>query len=155
MSPSRLELPPLYHVGIVVADIEASERTYAGAHGLTEDRRMDVSVQDALFRGATTSFSARYAFLGLGNTELELIQPLAGESPYSEFLEQHGEGVHHLAFVVESIDAQLAQLRAESPDCTVILDATVPEPGVRFVYVEGTANGAILEFVQMGASDAE
>jgi methylmalonyl-CoA/ethylmalonyl-CoA epimerase len=153
MTAGGLKLPPLFHVGIVVADMESAEQRFGRAHGVTAERRMDVEVKDAQFRGRRADFSATYVFLPLGNTELELIQPLEGDSPYSEFLSEHGEGVHHLAFVVESIDDQLARLRTEAPDCSVTLDASVPVPRVRFVYVEGTSNGATLEFVEMGASD--
>lgn len=153
MTTAGRRLPALFHVGIVVADLEAAERDYGRLHGLSAERRMDVRVEGALFHGNPVAFSARYVFLPLGNTELELIQPLEGESPYTEFLSEHGEGVHHLAFVVDSIDAQLAQLRAESSDCEVMLDATVPGPGVRFVYVEGTAHGTVLELVEIGGQD--
>ncbi|WP_448332505.1 VOC family protein [Streptomyces sp. DSM 41534] len=42
-----------------------------------------------------------------GASEIELIQPLKGRPPYTEFLDLHGEGVHHLAYVVKSIDQYL------------------------------------------------
>ncbi|MFD8337957.1 VOC family protein [Streptomyces solisilvae] len=47
-----------------------------------------------------------------GASEIELIQPLKGRPPYTEFLDLHGEGVHHLAYVVEGIDQYLESLRA-------------------------------------------
>jgi 4-hydroxyphenylpyruvate dioxygenase-like putative hemolysin len=48
----------------------------------------------------------------LGNVELELIQPLAGESPFHEFLQEHGEGLHHLAFNTEDYDGMVARFAA-------------------------------------------
>lgn len=145
---SSVKLPPLNHIGIVVADLEAASRDFSRRYALDQHRLVDLQVDDALVGGERISFSARYAFHSLGNTDIELIQPLDGRSPYTEFLAEHGEGIHHLAFVVASIDAHLEQLRAERSDCTVLIDATTADGAVRFVYVDGTAHGAVLELIE-------
>ena len=46
----------------------------------------------------------------MGGIGLELIQPLKGRSVYGEFLEKKGEGIHHLAFMVEDLDAEIADM---------------------------------------------
>jgi hypothetical protein len=53
-----------------------------------------------LFRGVPTDVSARYRFIDSGASQIELIEPLSSPSPYTEFLDGHGEGVHHLAYFV-------------------------------------------------------
>ena len=52
----------------------------------------------------------RFARGDMGGLSLELIQPLKGNSIYDEFLENKGEGFHHLAFMVEDVDAETADL---------------------------------------------
>jgi methylmalonyl-CoA/ethylmalonyl-CoA epimerase len=140
-------LSPLFHVGIVVRDLDAAAADYAARYGLAMDREMVLTVEEGVFRGAPASFTARMGFVALGNTDLELIEPLRGASPYAAFLAETGEGIHHVAFVVDAIDAHLERLRATSPDCSLLLDATDVN-GVRFAYVEGTAHGAIVELLQ-------
>jgi glyoxalase/bleomycin resistance protein/dioxygenase superfamily protein len=140
-------LPALYHVGIVVHDLQASGEDFLHRYALDQDRIMDLTVENASFRDQPASFSARYGFLPVGNTEIELIQPLTGDSPYTEFLDQHGEGVHHLAFIVNSIEAHLAHLMTTAPDSSLLLDAHIGDT-TRFVYIEGTAHGAVLELIQ-------
>jgi methylmalonyl-CoA/ethylmalonyl-CoA epimerase len=141
-------LPALFHVGFVVADLEAAGADYERRYGIPVERVFDLTVEDAELDGAPARFSARYGFLPLGNTDLELIQPLEGDSPYSRFLAGHGDGIHHLAFVVDSIDAYLEHLRATEAGAELVLDARVPG-GLRFVYVDGTAYGTVLELVEM------
>ena len=154
MAAATPTLPPLYHVGIVVADLEGAGRDLERRYGHAQERVFDLQVEDALVHGRRRSFSARYGFIPLGNTDIELIQPLEGESPYTEFLDEHGEGVHHLAFVVDSIDAHLEHLERESPDLSIMLDATIMDGASRFVYVEGTAHGAVLELIESSAAPA-
>lgn len=72
----------------------------------------------------------------------------AGRSPYAEFLEAHGEGLHHLAYVVDSIAVQLAALNSQASAMSVLLDVAVPN-GVRFVYVQGAPHGPLLELIEL------
>lgn len=75
---------------------------------------------------------ARYGFISIGASEIELIQPLTGRSPYTEFLEANGEGVHHLAYAVESIEQYLAALRQAGEDPSVVFDGAIADRA-RFV----------------------
>lgn len=69
--------------------------------------------------GKKPGFTAHYGFLGAGETQIELISPVSGDSPYAPFLREHGEGLHHLAFVVASIDKQIEKLDQAGQPCTV------------------------------------
>ena len=51
------------------------------------------------------------AFLAVGETNIELIEPLNEKSPISKFLEKRGQGVHHVAFKVDNIEKMLKQLK--------------------------------------------
>jgi len=52
----------------------------------------------------------RLAESGMGQAGIELIQPLKGDSIYDEFLEKKGEGVHHIAFLVNDLDKEIAEM---------------------------------------------
>jgi catechol 2,3-dioxygenase-like lactoylglutathione lyase family enzyme len=49
----------------------------------------------------------------MGNIELELLQPLGGQSPYQEFLESKGEGIQHLTFAVDDLDKEVSKFIAQ------------------------------------------
>lgn len=59
-------------------------------------------VDDQVYRGAPSSFSMRVA-LAVSDPIVELVQPLTGPSIYDEFLEEHGEGLHHVGVEVPSL----------------------------------------------------
>lgn len=90
----------LDHIGIAVRDLEAAVRTYEDALGLACRHRETVEDQDV-----------KTAFLPLGDTRLELLEPLSPEGPVGRFLSRRGEGVHHLCFAVDDIRASLARCR--------------------------------------------
>jgi methylmalonyl-CoA/ethylmalonyl-CoA epimerase len=139
-------LTSLDHIGYVVPDTGTAIAELQSRHALPQSRgTYDKTWEGALFRGEPTTFSARYTFLSLGNTDIEIIEPRGG-GPYREFLGS-GSGVHHLAFVVGSIDEHLAAV----PDATVLLDARIPPDG-RFVYAENILQGVLTELIQMPAS---
>jgi catechol 2,3-dioxygenase-like lactoylglutathione lyase family enzyme len=137
-------LPSLFHIGYVVRDADAAITELQHQYSLPVSRStIEGRWKDALFRGQRCSFGADYHFLSFGNTELEVIEPEQGDSPYTEFLDATGGGVHHLAFVVGSIEEYLAAV----PAATVLLDAEMPG-GARFVYAEGMLQGVLVELIQ-------
>jgi 4-hydroxyphenylpyruvate dioxygenase-like putative hemolysin len=69
-------------------------------------------VKDITYRGRPGNWRFRIALATVGSFSLELIQPLSGESIYSEFLEQHGEGgIQHLGIVVDNLDRVVEEAR--------------------------------------------
>jgi hypothetical protein len=107
----------------------------------------DLHITGARLRGKPASFGGRYGFMTLGTTQLALIEPLEGTSPYTMFLESAGGGLHHLAFVVPSIDERLRQWTGAGMTGTVLLDAPLPNGG-RFAYVENLPGNLIVELIQ-------
>jgi methylmalonyl-CoA/ethylmalonyl-CoA epimerase len=90
------------HVGIVVHDIEASAPVWVDRLGL--QRLETVDVLDG---------SIRMTYLQAGDTTLQLVEPRT-PGPLREYLEQHGEGLHHLCFMVDDIPSALEAL-GETP----------------------------------------
>jgi methylmalonyl-CoA/ethylmalonyl-CoA epimerase len=94
----------ILQVGIVVKDSEATARRYWEEFGIGPWRfyTLDPSNTPGMtFRGKPVEHAFRAALAEIGDVTLELIEPIEGPSVYTEHLEQHGEGLHHLAFAVE------------------------------------------------------
>lgn len=89
------------HIGIAVESIADYVKFYEDCLGLTIDGEEEVAEQ-----------KVKVAFLTVGETRLELLEPTAEDSPVQKFLESKGPAVHHLAFDVDDIEAELARLKA-------------------------------------------
>ena len=81
----------------------------------------------------------------LGGVQLELVQPLARESPHREFLETKGEGFQHIMVVVDNIEKEIKRLTDKG--CTLLLDIRMPG-GIHGAYVDLNAGGIIVEMFQ-------
>ncbi|MFE3496443.1 VOC family protein [Streptomyces sp. NPDC059169] len=141
-------LPPLLHVDIIVEDSDRAVADYENRWQVEAEQITDLEFSTAEFHGKEVSASARYGFIRTGASEIELIQPLNGRSPYTEFLELHGEGVHHLAYVVASIDQYLESLRRAGEAVRITFDAWVAGQ-TRFVYLDDLAHGPAIELIEM------
>jgi len=125
------------HVAIVVQDIDAALNFWEQTFGLKLDHVEDVPSQ-----------KSKVAFLPLGESEIELVQPTTSDSGLANFLEKRGEGMHHICIEVEDIDATLAELKSKG----VRLINDVPEelPGRKMAFVHPkAANGVLVELYQL------
>lgn len=91
----------LDHIGIAVSSIESALGIYESL-GLS-----------AAGREVVASQRVRTAFLPVGGTRLELLEPTDASSPIAKFLSSRGEGIHHLCFRVENLSGALALLAAK------------------------------------------
>lgn len=95
-------------IGVVVADVDQATRNLREIFGIGPFRvidwppegRMDIQ---KFYHSEPANFTARMAFTELGPVELELIQPVSGESIWADFLREKGEGIHHIRFNVNDI----------------------------------------------------
>jgi methylmalonyl-CoA/ethylmalonyl-CoA epimerase len=131
-----------------VRDIEQKIEAYCRVFGFD---RPEVIITDApekaraAYRGKPTSAQAKLAFMPIGSVQLELIQPLGGDSTWQEFLDTHGEGVHHIAFEVKGTDGVTRRLAEQKMD---VVQQGYYEGGM-YTYVDGTsALGVILELLE-------
>ena len=79
-----------------------------------------------VYHGQPADFTARMAFAELGPIELELIQPLAGESIWADFLAEHGPGLHHIRFNVPEMEPVVAHLAGHNFDITQMASGIRP-----------------------------
>ncbi len=125
------------HIGVAVRNLAAAARVYV--------ERIGVPVSSI---ETVESEGVRIAFLGSGETHVELLEPLNETGPVARFLEKRGEGVHHICFGVSDIDAAVADLRAAG--VTLVGDAPRPGAGgcrVAFLHPKETG-GVLLELSQ-------
>jgi methylmalonyl-CoA/ethylmalonyl-CoA epimerase len=102
-SPAALFPRGLFQIAIVVRDLDAAMKTFMDVLGAGEFRMLD-STTRKVYRGRPIDPVHRIAAADFGPVTVELIQPVSGESLFTEFLAKHGEGVHHLGFMLASND---------------------------------------------------
>lgn len=130
------ENPPLHHVGIVVADLDAAMARYA-ALGFTAGERFTIAEQ-----------AVEVATFRSGSGWIELLRPLDPDGPIARYLAKRGESMHHVAYVVPDLEQTLAELQAAG----VRLIDSAPRRGahgwrVAFVHPD-SCHGVLTEFVQ-------
>jgi methylmalonyl-CoA/ethylmalonyl-CoA epimerase len=125
------------HIGIAVKDISVVGKIY------------EQLLNTAIYK--TENVDSEYvktAFLQSGPNKIELLESTSADSAVSKFIEKKGEGIHHIAFDVEDIVAEMQRLKNEG---FVLLNDT-PKPGadnklVCFIHPK-SANGVLIELCQ-------
>ena len=125
------------HIGIAVKDIESAGKLY--------EKLLNTSVYKVEY---VESERVKTAFLKAGANKIELLEATAEESAVNKFIEKKGEGIHHIAFDVEDISAEMERLKKEG---FVLLNET-PKDGadnklVCFLHPKHT-NGVLIELCQ-------
>ncbi len=133
-------LENLFHVAVAVRNIDEAEKLFETALGLRVGHREVVEDQ-----GVKTSMLVPEK----GGTALELLEPLSSESPISKFLDKRGEGIHHICFLVDDLDAALERLKRKG---VKLIDET-PRPGsyhsrVAFIHPKAM-NGVLIELAEI------
>lgn len=155
---AALQLPWLFHIGWVVGDCEAAQHELADRLGAGPfvGRAPEARSIQAVFRGRDAPLSLKVVFGLLGGVIIELLQPLDDRSPHAEFLAERGEGLHHLAYLVDDFDEQVRAATSADPPYELLVDGTSPANRVRWAYLEGgAARGTVIELLERSpASDA-
>jgi methylmalonyl-CoA/ethylmalonyl-CoA epimerase len=135
-------------VAVVVKDIEKAAASYADFLGVAVPEWFWTDAEDKAhtqFNGRSTPARAKLAFIELKNITLELIEPDQNPSTWREFLDDKGEGVHHIAFEIKGMDEKTALLAKKGMP---LLQKGDYEGG-RYAYIDGTAKlGLILELLE-------
>jgi methylmalonyl-CoA/ethylmalonyl-CoA epimerase len=97
-----MKLLKIDHLGIAVNSIEKGKNFWTDVLGLSLEGTETVEAQKV-----TT------AFLPVGESEVELLESTAPDGPIAKFIEKKGEGIQHIAFRVDNIEAALAELKAK------------------------------------------
>ena len=130
-------LNKIEHLGIAIKSLETSDHLFAKLLGAQPYK------QEAVEReGVKTSF-----FM-IGESKIELLEATNPESPIAKFIDKKGEGIHHIAFAVDDIRAEVERLKAEG----FIFISEEPKDGadnklVVFLHPKST-NGDLVELCQ-------
>ncbi|WP_343704863.1 methylmalonyl-CoA epimerase [Flavobacterium sp.] len=125
------------HIGIAVKNMDDANILFEKMLGVSSYKMEAVESE-----GVLTSF------FQTGNNKIELLVATNPESPIAKFLEKKGEGIHHIAFDVDDIEAEIARLKNEG----FVLINEVPKKGadnklVVFLHPKNT-NGVLVELCQ-------
>jgi methylmalonyl-CoA/ethylmalonyl-CoA epimerase len=125
------------HIGIAVKSLESSNILFEKLLGVPPYKSEEV-----VSEGVKTSFFSN------GPNKIELLEATTPNSPIAKFLEKKGEGIHHIAFDVEDITAEIARLKSEG----FVLINELPKKGadnklVAFLHPKDT-NGVLIELCQ-------
>jgi len=125
------------HLGIAVKSLESSNALFSKLFGKSPYKLEKVETE-----GVSTSF-----FM-MGDSKIELLEATNPESPIGKFIEKKGEGIHHIAFEVEDIHAEMKRLQTEG----FTLLSEQPKKGadnklICFLHPKGT-NGVLIELCQ-------
>lgn len=125
------------HIGIAVKDLKTSNQLFASLLGTPHYK-----IEDVLSEGVKTSF------FKAGTNKIELLEATNPNSPIAKFITKKGEGIHHIAFAVDDIVAEIERLKNEG--FTVLND--IPKKGadnklVAFLHPK-TTNGVLVELCQ-------
>jgi methylmalonyl-CoA/ethylmalonyl-CoA epimerase len=143
-----VQLGPISHVGIVVKDCEKAAAFWERVFGVGPFST-DIYVLDATtkfrFRGEPAEARMKASIAYSGKVFVELVEVLEGESPHTEFLREHGEGLQHVAFSVENIEDVVRKLASEGLESILEYEFETGQAGRRFRVKEVYLNSA--EFI--------
>lgn len=126
------------HVGIAVHDLDATLAEY--------ERQYQVRAE---YREVNEEQGVEEAMLPVGASNVQLLQPLNPDTPVGRFLAKHGEGLHHIAFAVPSIEQALRHLAEEEVE---LIDTHARVGGgshrIAFVHPRALA-GTLIELVEL------
>ena len=125
------------HIGIAVKDLELAKHTFTQLLGTEAYKEETVESE-----GVST------AFFKVGEVKIELLQAINTDSPIARFIDKKGEGIHHIAFEVDSVEEKAAELN----DNGFVVLSENPKAGadnklINFVHPK-SANGVLVELCQ-------
>jgi methylmalonyl-CoA/ethylmalonyl-CoA epimerase len=120
------------HIGVAVADLDAAVALHEQTYGMPVAHRETVPEQ-----------GVEAVLLDVGENHVELLRPLADDTPVGRFLARRGPGLHHVAYQVEEIEGTLARLRERG---VRLIDETprIGLRGARVAFLHPSATGGVL-----------
>lgn len=127
MSVKRID-----HIGIAVKSLEESMPFYKNVLGLTFLGIEEVPSQ-----------KVRVAMFSVGESRIELLEPTSEESPIAKAIEKRGQGIHHIAYSVDSAEEEIDSMKSRS---IRMIDNTPREGagGTRIAFIHPAASGKVL-----------
>lgn len=133
-----MKLLNLDHVAIAVADLDAAIEGYRVRYNV-----------EPLYRESVENQGVEEAMIPVGGSFVQLLRPLGSETPVGKFLSKQGEGLHHVAYAVVSIEAALAHLAAAGARL-IDTEPRIGGRGARIAFVHpADLGGTLIELVEL------
>ena len=122
----------IHHIAVAVEDLDAALAFWRDALGLAMGGVEDVPEQEA-----------QVAFLPVGESHVELVEPTSDDSGMARYIQKRGPGIHHLCLEVVNIDAALEALKAKN---IYLINETplMRENGRRYAFIHPKSTGGVL-----------
>jgi methylmalonyl-CoA/ethylmalonyl-CoA epimerase len=133
-----VKLLNLDHVAVAVYDLDAAINGYRDRYEV-----------EPLYREVVEEQGVEEAMIPVGGSFVQLLQPLDPETPVGRFLSKNGEGLHHIAYAVASIDRALKHLEAQGARL-IDTKPRVGGRGAKIAFVHpGDLTGTLIELVEL------
>ena len=134
------------HIGIVVRDLDKAAQYYESL-GIGPFQSSGVVITETRAEGdVIVDWKLKVKFAQLGPIQLELVQPVEGESIQKKFLESKGEGVNHIGFFVDNIEEETVKLKNEG--FTTVYSVKFQNGGGVAYFDNQKAGGLLFELIQ-------
>jgi len=138
------EIKRIDHVAILIDDMQKTLAFWQDALGIPMTHMQEIPAEQS-----------RIAFLPLGGSEIELVQPTTDDSGLARYLEKRGPGMHHVCLEVDDIEGMLAQLREKGVQLINQAPQTGPG-GKRYAFIHPkSANGVLVELYELPQTPEE
>jgi methylmalonyl-CoA/ethylmalonyl-CoA epimerase len=129
-----------------VKDVDKAVEYFEGTFGWGPFKVQEAEAKGVTYRGKTGNCRLKIAFAQSNQLEIELVQVLEGETPHTEFLREHGEGLQHLRCCVDDLDSVLTELAKKGIE--PIFYRSEPQMGISFAYLNTDIDcGVMLELI--------
>ena len=147
----EIMLRDFHHVSLLVRDVEKSAENFAKVFGVGPFyvTPYNAPASKATVNGKPCGYRLKFGNAKIGSTNLELVQPVEGDSALTDYLEKHGEGLHHLAYSCPPpLDEELAKWKKRGIDALQVDKSISDDPRYGWAYMDTESLvGCIIEIV--------
>ena len=145
MCASSMVLPAPAQIGVVVKNLDNAMNHYSQVFGVGPFQVIEFAPAQHWLKGKPAPVRLNIGIAQWGNLQLELIEVVEGDIPHKWFLDEKGEGVQHLGFIVDNYDQWLSYLKDKGIDVLMNAETDVEGMGhVRAAYLESDRVGGVL-----------
>jgi len=144
----QFKIETINQLGFVVRDLEKASELWEYAFGVGPFQILERPLEEIIYRGRTEVIQIKNALTRLGSLQLELIEVIRGKCCQGDYLEEKGEGLHHIGTFVNDLDESLATVKQNGIE---VLQIGTAVRSLRFAYLDTAVElGIVIEFIQIG-----
>ena len=145
---NSFKIETINQLGFVVCDIGKTSKIWEQFFGIGPFQILERPPEEIIYQGKKETIQIKNALIRLGSLQLELIEVIQGKCCQGDFLEQKGEGLHHLGIFVDDLDEAIVTVKQNGIE---VLQTGTAAGSIRFAYLDTAAElGIVIEFTQLG-----